>query len=119
MPNLFYDSQSATIYIDMAGLFASNGDIIGLINWLIYKHIFNLVHSYHLLILIPVGEIFDAKGNSMVQQIQLLKQMFHTDLDKVINSMFPIVTKCKPRHFQNDIDLIRSTVEKCLINRMN
>ena len=50
LPNFLFDSVSKNVYVDLAGLNDTNGDLIQLINWIIYKQIFNIVHSFNLIV---------------------------------------------------------------------
>ena len=65
LPNLLFEKKTGNIYVDMAGLHDTSGDIIQLINWLITKQVFNIVHSFHLIVPITINQIMDARGHEM------------------------------------------------------
>ena len=65
LPNFLFDSNSGNVFVDLAGLNDTNGPLIQLINWIIYKQIFNIVHSFHLIVPITIGQITDAKGHGL------------------------------------------------------
>lgn len=65
LPNMLFEKSSGNIYVDMAGLYDTSGDIIQLINWLLTKQVFNIVHSFHLIVPITISQIMDARGHEM------------------------------------------------------
>lgn len=54
LPNFLFDNNSDNVFIDLAGLQDTNGELIQLINWIIYKQVFNIVHSFHLIVPITI-----------------------------------------------------------------
>lgn len=54
LPSFYFQKESGNVYVDMAGLHDSNGEVIKLINWIITKQIFNIIHSFHLIVPITI-----------------------------------------------------------------
>lgn len=97
------DDSKNTVYVDVAGLQDSRGDLIELVNIFINKELFRRSNSVRFLLPIPHGQINDARGQATREQIRVIQQICEADLDQMIDAILPVITRVDVK--DEDFDL--------------
>lgn len=79
-----------TYIIDCPGLQDNDGDLIHMINSFIFKKLFNEIQNLIILIPFPVGALKNARGASIVSQLDVIIQSFEGNLLEISDSVVPI-----------------------------
>ena len=93
----------------MAGLHDTGGHFFEFVNMLIVRKIFSIANKVRFLVPITDKQIDDGRGRGLVQQIEILLEVFKgSSLEEIQEAVQPVVTKVDPRNDQFDIDIIIS-----------
>ena len=103
----FVKSPSGNFYIaDVAGLYDNNGEMIELINSIIMKKLFTMSSRVRFLIPIPYKSLEGGRGKAVKDHIKMLLNVFKGNIRDVSCSIFPVVTKVKPKESGFDLESV-------------
>ena len=88
-------ADSDTLYADIAGLMDTGGDLLEYINCFVNKKLFNMAKRVRFLFPITQDSIKEARGREVIKQVQILQNICQQSPDQMINSILPVITKCK------------------------
>lgn len=105
------NDEDDCIWTDIAGLLDSGGDLIQFINSFLNKKIFSLVKEVKFLVPFTVNQIREQRGQSVREQISTIMRVCKgCDLNKVIESIQPLITKVKVTDQDFDLECARSEI---------
>ena len=98
------------IFADIAGFNDTGGSLIELLNCFIDKQIFKAAKKVKILVLLTRTQIQDGRGMEARKQIEMLQRICSADLDCMIESVQPLLTKVKLGEPDIDIDTLRAAL---------
>ena len=96
------DQHADVLYADIAGLLDTGGDLIDYINCFVNKKLFTLAKRVKILFPIPFDQLKLNRCGTVLQQVSVLQNMCEESPENMINSVLPIMTKCKIVSPDND-----------------
>ena len=93
------------MFIDVAGYLDAHGYFFDLLNSFIIKYIFQNAKSVKFLLPFTYDEINLMRGVTLRGLMDQLKRMSHSHLLSFVDSVIPVVTKCRPNSKHVDYDL--------------
>lgn len=90
----------------------SDGDLIEFVNCFINKSVFKRAKSLRFLIPITLNQLKENRGMGVREQIRNLKDICSSNLIEMIDSVLPLLTKCKPNDEDLDIDERRINLQE-------
>lgn len=101
------------VFTDIAGNNDTNGDLIAIVNALITKSLFKYSKSVKFLVPITREGVVEGRGKSVREQFRIVQSIcYGVPLDEMLKACKPIITKCNPRDYELDIDVIRNDLEE-------
>ena len=96
LPTWFIDELSKITYTDVAGRNDTRGELMEIINLLLIKKVFNMAKKVRLLVIFPKGEIDNARGGVVREQMEIVLKIIQGNYEDMIDAIVPIITKVKP-----------------------
>lgn len=88
------------VYADIAGLKDVNDEIIDVLNKFLTKSLFIRAKSVRFIITITYEQIMEGRGQLVREQIQTVREICHENLDDLIKSLQPVLTKVDKKKFK-------------------
>lgn len=113
------------MFADIAGLMDSDGELFDYINCFVNKKLFTLSNQVKVLFPVPFDQLKLNRCGSVLQQVGILQNMCDESPDQMIQSVMPIITKCKlvspeiedPEE-KVDIEMIQSQLTECFAEEL-
>lgn len=107
MPNIVKSAETDTYFSDLAGLNDTSGDLTEFVNCFVNKFIFKQAKRVRFLIPLTISQIEEVRGKPAREQLEVVSNICSEQLDVMIDSIQPILTKVDPTEENTDIELIR------------
>lgn len=73
----------------------TGGDLLEYINCFVNKKLFNIADKVKFLFPITFDSLKEERGGQIIRQVKILQTVCQESLADMINSVLPILTKCK------------------------
>lgn len=93
LPTWLFDEVIKILFLDVAGRNDTRGDILEIINLLLIKKIFNEAKKVRMLVVFPQGEINNARGGIIREQMAIIIKIIQGNYEGMENAILPIITK--------------------------
>ena len=91
-----YSEDQKAFFIDVAGYMDADGPFFDLLNSFIIKFLFENAKTVKFLCPLTNNEIEQVRGKSVFDLFNQLKLMCPNHLMSFVDSIIPVITKCKP-----------------------
>lgn len=95
-PDIVYSEDMQCYFIDIAGYLDTNGPFFDLLNSFIIKYLFENARNVKFILPFTHDEIYMTKGICLKGLVDQLQRMSQSHLATFVDSVIPMVTKCKP-----------------------
>ena len=107
------------IYSDVAGLLDAGSLNMRILNCFILMYIFQIAKTVRFVMPITYSQIQESRGYAVRSHFDSVKRMCEENLDVMLKSILPIITKANPKDDEIDVDAIRETVKEQLQCEVN
>ena len=107
------------IFADVAGLRDTSGSLIEFVNCFLSKQIFQRSSTVRFLVPLTLVQLSESRGADARSLIQTLHCICQSNLNNMMDSIQPVLTKCKPNDPELDIDVIRATLREQFEQEIN
>lgn len=116
------NETSNILYADIAGLCDAGGELFDYINCFVNKKLFSLASRVRFLFPMPFGQLYQDRGGQILDQVRVLQKVCQESPATMVNSVLPILTKCKQiepdddnEEEKVDLESVKGMLHECFL----